>query len=248
MKHIKSWLNRAMPGLYTYLYHLKHDRQIGRQAKELRNTGLRTDSVEELVELAVFDGHPRIHQFWSNQKRSEISALLKRLNALNPVYLCEIGAFNGGTLFLFSQIAAPNATLISLDVNYPIYKKRVLKKFARHGQHIHCVEGDSHSTTTVAQIKKVLRGNQLDFLFIDGDHSYEGVKTDFDLYSPLVRKGGLIAFHDIVYDHGRSKGIETDYDSGEVPSFWKKIRSQYPSNEYINNPDQSGYGIGVIEW
>jgi len=37
-----------------------------------------------------------------------------------------------------------------------------------------------------------------DFLFIDGDHTYEGVEGDFEMYSPLVRRGGIIAFHDIV--------------------------------------------------
>jgi predicted O-methyltransferase YrrM len=43
----------------------------------------------------------------------------------------------------------------------------------------------------------VLNEQNLDFLFIDGDHTYKGVKEDFEMYSPLVRKGGVIAFHDI---------------------------------------------------
>jgi predicted O-methyltransferase YrrM len=45
-----------------------------------------------------------------------------------------------------------------------------------------------------------LKDNKVDFLFIDADHSYEGVKKDFEMYSPLVRKGGIIAFHDIIPD------------------------------------------------
>ena len=48
------------------------------------------------------------------------------------------------------------------------------------------------------KIKAILKDNKVDFLFIDGDHSHEGVKKDFEMYSPLVRKGGIIAFHDIV--------------------------------------------------
>lgn len=36
----------------------------------------------------------------------------------------------------------------------------------------------------------------IEFLWIDGDHSYEGAKADFDLYSPFVVEGGVIAFHD----------------------------------------------------
>jgi hypothetical protein len=37
---------------------------------------------------------------------------------------------------------------------------------------------------------------KIDFLFIDGDHSYEGVKKDFDLYSTLLSKHGVIILHD----------------------------------------------------
>lgn len=36
----------------------------------------------------------------------------------------------------------------------------------------------------------------IEFLWIDGDHSYQGAKADFDLYSPFMAEGGIIAFHD----------------------------------------------------
>ena len=37
---------------------------------------------------------------------------------------------------------------------------------------------------------------EFNFLFIDADHSYEGCKADFEAWSPLVRSGGEVAFHD----------------------------------------------------
>ena len=37
---------------------------------------------------------------------------------------------------------------------------------------------------------------QLDFVFIDGDHSYEGVMRDLENYYPLVRSGGIVSGHD----------------------------------------------------
>lgn len=36
----------------------------------------------------------------------------------------------------------------------------------------------------------------IDILWIDGDHSFEGVKGDYDLFSPFVKKNGLLLFHD----------------------------------------------------
>ena len=42
----------------------------------------------------------------------------------------------------------------------------------------------------------------LDFCFIDGNHSYEFVKEDIELYLPKVKKGGLFGWH----DYGHVKG------------------------------------------
>jgi hypothetical protein len=41
-------------------------------------------------------------------------------------------------------------------------------------------------------------GLQIDYLHIDADHHYEGVRQDFDLYSPLVADEGVITLHDTV--------------------------------------------------
>lgn len=47
--------------------------------------------------------------------------------------------------------------------------------------------------------------SKINLLFIDGDHSIKGCKTDFDLYSPRVVPGGFIAFHDY-YEHREDLG------------------------------------------
>lgn len=40
----------------------------------------------------------------------------------------------------------------------------------------------------------------IDLLFIDGDHSYEGVKRDWDLFTPHVKPFGLVLFHDTTWE------------------------------------------------
>jgi hypothetical protein len=37
---------------------------------------------------------------------------------------------------------------------------------------------------------------KIDVLWIDGDHTYEGVKTDFELYSKILSDNGIIIIHD----------------------------------------------------
>lgn len=46
----------------------------------------------------------------------------------------------------------------------------------------------------------------LDFVYIDGDHSYEGIKRDVEAYYPLVKKGGVIGGHDF---YGTFPGVVT---------------------------------------
>ena len=87
----------------------------------------------------------------------------------------------------------------------------------------------------------------LDFLFIDGDHSFEGVSKDHQLYSPLVRPGGVIAFHDIVPDFRTRYGTPTPRNVGGVPVFWNELKSPHTDVcELIEDPAQDGYGIGVL--
>lgn len=179
------------------------------------------------------------------QIREEIQRLLLILSNQKVLNMLEIGTANGGTLFLFTRMVDPNAKIVSLDLpggkfggGYEKFKIHFFTKFAIKNQRIFLIRGNSHSAKSMSYIKNIVKGEQLDFLFIDGDHSYLGVKTDFLMYSPLVRKGGLIAFHDIC------KG---PFDSaGEVNKFWNQIKKSYKYEEIIQSSCQEGFGIGVL--
>ncbi|MEM1914646.1 MAG: class I SAM-dependent methyltransferase [Thermosphaera sp.] len=179
------------------------------------------------------------------QIKEEIVQLLNLLAELRPKALLEIGTANGGTLFLFCQIAELDATIISIDLpggpfggGYPEWRVPLYKSFAKERQRVHLIRADSHDPKTLGIVKRILGDRKLDFLFIDGDHTYEGVKRDFEMYSPLVRKGGIIAFHDIV--PGPSENV------GGVPMFWSEIKRSFTYNEIVKDWRQGGYGIGVI--
>lgn len=183
-------------------------------------------------------------RFSPSQKIFEIRQLFEKIKRNDCVHICEIGTLKGGTLFLFCQAASPNAKLIAVDINMPPYRSMAYKKFARKDQKVFCVEGDSKADSTFRKVQSILKPELLDFLFIDGDHSYEGVKNDFEKYSVLVKKGGFIAFHDIVE---LGPDSPTDYYVGGVPKFWREIKTSYPrTEEYIKNPDQEGFGIRVL--
>jgi hypothetical protein len=96
----------------------------------------------------------------------------------------------------------------------------------------------------VSRLRRRLAGRGIDLLLIDGDHQWSGVRQDFINYREFVRDGGLIAFHDIC----EVRDPETKGSAGDVPAFWKLVRTLYPSYEFIESPGQQGLGIGVIRY
>jgi len=185
--------------------------------------------------------------FPATQKRAEILLLLQLLTNLRPRFLCEIGSASGGTLFLLCQVATPNSTVLSIDIEYTRLKKMVFPCFRRSSQRVICLPADSHSPATLSHVVKCLAGNRLDFLFIDGDHSWNGVKSDCEMYGPLVRPGGIVAFHDIVPDFRTRYGTPTVADVGQVPQYWIELKSRRVRyEEFIEDPNQDGCGIGVV--
>jgi predicted O-methyltransferase YrrM len=181
--------------------------------------------------------------FTAKQVRSELTALGEILAELRPQRALEIGTAKGGTLLFLTRLASPTATLASIDLEaesggYSETRQWFYERFARRKQHLHLIRGDSHQFWMRRRLGEVFDGRPLDYLFIDGDHRYEGVKKDFEMYARLVRKGGVIAFHDIV--EGKPELV------GEVPQFWREIKSGYRHQEFIEDPQQGGYGIGVL--
>jgi cephalosporin hydroxylase len=184
--------------------------------------------------------------FGLDQVRSEILSFLDFAQSVVPVRACEIGTQQGGTNFLLSQ-ALPSVSLM-IGIDLFVRRRFQLRHFSRLGQRISFVDGSSYAPESVARVRQLLGHHKLDLLFVDGDHSYEGVKQDFLKYRHLVRDGGIIAFHDVVPDFRTRFGIETPLWVGDVPRFWATIREIYPSREFVQDPEQDGFGIGAITY
>ncbi|MDD5544348.1 MAG: class I SAM-dependent methyltransferase [Acidobacteriia bacterium] len=125
------------------------------------------------------------------QNEPEIVGLLEFLREKQPRVVGEIGMKSGGNSFLFMQALPSVETMISMDLQLPLENVRKLKYLARPRQNMTFVQGDSSAPQTIARVRTLLAKRQFDFLFIDGDHSYEGVKRDFLNYRSMVRPGGL---------------------------------------------------------
>jgi hypothetical protein len=84
----------------------------------------------------------------------------------------------------------------------------------------------------------ILNDIKIDVLFIDGDHSYEGVKKDFELYSTILSKNGIIMMHDTDENYLNNLIISEDakkhYNKFEGPSKFLKELQLSPEWNLIN--------------
>lgn len=183
------------------------------------------------------------------QKTREFAALVSMLRTRELGAIVEIGTLRGGTLWAWCRLARRDALIVSIDLpggsfggGYEIAKAATLQGYARREQAVILIRDDSHEERTRIALEKVLEGKEIDLLFIDGDHAYEGVKRDFTMYSPLVRPGGVIALHDILHHPG-------DPDC-RVDIFWEQLRATRRHIEYVDPADIRGRGqwggIGVV--
>jgi len=196
-----------------------------------------TCSWHELVSYSSSFGHGLIRP---QQVLSEVERFVEEVANLRPRRVLEIGTARGGTFFLLSRASAPDAALISLDLPSGAWygvTSFLLPRLLLPGQSGYFVHADSHAPQTAVKIRRLLGSSQLDLLFIDGDHSYEGVKQDFDMYGELVRPGGMIAFHDVAaHLHG---------PNFDVHRLWEEVKQKYPFQEILTGANQ-GCGIGIL--
>jgi len=196
------------------------------------------DTLEKKVDHAIALG--------AMQKRYELMEMAKLIEAKKPKTIVEIGTANGETFSLLCQICPEDSTLISLDMpnsdfgnKYTTIDASRLKAFAYRNQTVHCILGDSHLEETKANVINHI-GDGIDILIVDADHTYEGVKKDFEMYSPLMNNDGLIFFHDILF-HPFNHGCE-------INLFWRQLKEQYDTQEFIDKDDINWGGIGLIRW
>jgi predicted O-methyltransferase YrrM len=201
--------------------------------KELQRLMEEEETREDVLNtVAKFGGWGRYTSIKTMQYREELSDLLQILEKENPRTILEIGEARGGSAYTFCRsLNCEKYIGVDLpdlhDIKLTRDKKELLDLTATQTVH---VRGNSHEESTVNRVKESLGNEGVDFLFIDGDHSYEGVKKDFELYSKLVCEGGIIAFDDIRHSEG-------------VEKFWNEVKRDYKSETLVFYGESAGTGV-----
>jgi predicted O-methyltransferase YrrM len=187
------------------------------------------------VTSTIIDTPVPIHQF-----ESEIEQLIDLYRELAPMKALEIGTYDGGTFYHWLKNAAEGALVVSVDLydfedfhdNRGLYRSWTPKGVRRK-----VMAADSTKLKTKRELRKLA---PFDFAFIDGDHSYETARSDFDLCLDLVRPGGIIALHDIVPPPQPVPWMQVD-------RLWAEITAgDFKTRQFVATTYQTWGGIGVV--
>lgn len=164
---------------------------------------------------------------WKPQQiKEEFWQFIEFMNTRPPITrFLEIGTAFGTTIPFFAEMTSDLA--ITVDIRNLQFEHLTDSK-------VKYIVGDSANITIIEQIKKYLNGELFDAVFIDGAHEYPAVKRDYEIYKNFVRKGGILAFHDVVILR-------------EVKQFWDELVPQLTEKyQVFYLTDGTGNGIGVI--
>ena len=176
------------------------------------------------------------------QDYGEFEEFCKFLSDKNIKNILEIGTDKGGSFLVLSKISNKNGLKISIDLPHASYglrdfdinqRNKILNQLPGK---IYLIDGDSHTENIYLQIKTILNGEKFDLIFIDGDHSFNGVKKDFEMYIPLLKEDGIIAFHDITYPRNENDELINVWE------FWNMLdgdKKEFTSMNFWG-------GIGVV--
>lgn len=144
---------------------------------------------------------------WQNKKEwftylEFIEAYFRNRGIEHPIVV-EIGVAGGESRAFYEGLIG--AEYIGIDISDAKCKPDIL--------------GSSHEKSTFNALIGRLVTRPVDLLFIDGNHVYQFVRRDFEMYAPLVGPGGIVAFHDIM--------LEQEAGVPAVNALWNEILTHH---------------------
>jgi len=82
---------------------------------------------------------------------------------------------------------------------------------------------------------------EIDLLFIDGDHSYEGVRFDWETFSRYLTDFSITVFHDTTYE------LRTDYDSASCKLGVARLVEELRAEGYPVITINRDFGVSILQ-
>jgi predicted O-methyltransferase YrrM len=196
---LKDWVRRL--GRTTVGKNLIHAAVL-RDPAQMRfaNVERWPESVRGFEDLALLFSSNQLNHGVASLQLDEAALLYRLARDVQTGPVAEIGRFKGGSTVIFACALPEGVELWSYDLHVALrpdlsgeqLDAELRDALERLGvaHKVHLVVGDSHTVDPPSA--------PLELLFVDGDHSYEGAKADFERWGAFVRTGGHLLFHDAV--------------------------------------------------
>lgn len=175
------------------------------------------------------------------QLEAEMAPVVAHYRDAKPKRVLEIGTAEGGTLYHWLTNAADGATVVTVDLEEPHYEssEHLYDDWTPDGVTVVQVRGSSHDPETLEACRD---HGPFDWLFIDGAHTYEDARMDWDDYTGLCAPGAFVFLHDISLARKYEDGSEAG-----VRRLWRELQAEgYWTRELRAQPFVTAYGIGVV--
>ena len=194
-------------------------------AMRFRNVERWPDSVRGFEDLAFMFSSNQLNHGVASLQIDEAALLFRLARDIESGPVAEIGRFKGGSTIVFASALPAGVELWSYDFHVALrpdmpgaeLDEELRAALVRFGldRKVHLLVADSRTAEPPP--------GELALLFIDGDHSYEGAKADFDRWSAFVRPGGHVLFHDAV-DTGGYGNVYPGVArlAGEIGAGWER--------------------------
>jgi predicted O-methyltransferase YrrM len=148
--------------------------------------------------------------------------------------IVELGSWTGGGALLMAPFLKRDQSYHAVDTfNADHMPDEYIQEYLRGRKHLDVFKANIlplkkkvviYQGTTIEIAAKWPKDRMIDLLFIDADHSYAAVSADWRNWSPFVRKGGIIAFHDYyVKTKGGHPGVRRFVDENIVDTAGKNF-------------------------
>jgi Cephalosporin hydroxylase len=125
----------------------------------------------------------------------------------------EVGSRDKGNIAWLQRRLDPEALIIDVDLEQIAESAQHLINYMSPKLTYVQIEGDSISLDTAFKVQKALGDRRADAIFLDSSHMYNHMLSEFNLYFPLLRPGGLLLIHDIFWqgnekDKGKAQALQ----------------------------------------
>jgi len=183
------------------------------------------ESLQGFEDLAFLFSSNQLSHGIASLQLDEAALLYRLARDAGSGPFAEIGRFKGGSTLVFATALPDGVELWSYDAHIALrpdlpgeqLDRELAAILTRYGldQKVHLVVADSGTVEPPP--------TPLELLFVDGDHTYEGARADFERWGEFVRPGGRLLFHDAV-DTGRYGNVYPGVARlvGEIRDGWQR--------------------------